>query len=31
MTLRLTAWRDSLLAKTALLFVVWFVLCFPLS
>ena len=31
MTLRLTAWRDSLLAKTALLFVLWLVLCIPLS
>ena len=31
MTLRLTAWRDSLLAKTALLFVLWLVLYIPLS
>ena len=27
----LVAWRDSLLAKTALLFVLWLVLCIPLG
>ena len=31
MSLRLTGWRDSLLAKTALLFVLWLVLCIPLG